>query len=320
MTDASLPGEMRVVVEVPATTANLGSGFDSLGLALELRNRYEFALSPAGADICVTGEGTGRISGDETHLGYRACMGLLSRLGSAPPGLRINQHNCIPLAGGLGSSATAVVAGLLAANAICGNPLSDEELLNEAAAIEGHPDNVAPALLGGFVICSRDDQGQPTPLRMPAPPNLVAVLAVPDFVLQTARAREVLPDRVPLCDAVYNVGRASMLVASFCTERYERLAEAMDDRLHQPYRAGLVPGMKEVCRAALRAGAVGAALSGAGPTLLALVPIGRVDPRQVGVAMVEAFGLNEVQARYLEVPLTSCGATVQCTEAVTLRS
>jgi homoserine kinase len=267
----------------------------------------------------VTGEGAGSIPNDEKHLGYQACMGLLSQLGPPPSGLQLNQHNQIPLAGGLGNSATAVVAGVLAANAFAGSPLSSEELLNEAAAIEGHPDNVAPALLGGFVICTRDGQGRLASLRMPAPSNLRAVLAIPDFALQTARAREVLPDRVPLCDAVYNVGRASLLVASFCMERYECLAGAMDDRLHQPYRARLVPGMAEVCSAALRAGAAGAALSGAGPTVLALVPPDQTASRQVGVAMVEAFRLAGVNARFLEIPLTSCGATLQCTEAVALR-
>lgn len=305
---------MHVVVEVPASTANLGPGFDTLGLALGLSNRYEFSLSPLGPAISITGEGACHLPRDEQHLGYRTCMNMLKRWGISPAGLRLCQHNRVPLAGGLGNSATAIVAGLMAANAFAGGLLSVQELLNEATAVEGHPDNVGPAIVGGLVVCSRNDDGSVNCIRMPVPKDLLAVVAVPDFAVNTRRAREALPSLVSLQDAVFNVSRVSLLLAALSTGRYDCLAKAMEDRLHQPYRASLIPGLHEVCRAALQAGAAGAALSGAGPIVVALMSE-RADPQRVGEAMTQAFQVAGVLSRYLVVAPSLEGATLQSVTA-----
>jgi homoserine kinase len=303
--------EMRVVVEVPASAANLGAGFDVLGLALELRNTYDFTFVGSGTSIAIGGEGAARLPRDERHLGYQACLRTLHRLGYELTGLQLRQENLVPLAGGLGNSATAVVAGVLAANALAGYPLSSGEVLAEATAIEGHPDNVAPALLGGLVICVHREDGEVQNLRLVVPPELVVVVAVPDFCVDTTRARQVLPSHVSLQDAVYNVSRASLLVGAMCSGQFEHLAESMHDRLHQPYRKHLIPGLSEVCAAARGAGAVGAALSGAGPTVVALAVSGMAKPEAIGQAMIEAFSQAGVHARYLVLAPSTTGATVE---------
>lgn len=305
--------EMRVVVEVPASAANLGAGFDVLGLALELRNTYDFRFVASEASIDITGEGATTLPRDERHLGYRACRHTLQRLGYDMPGLQLRQINRVPFAGGLGNSATAVVAGVLAANALAGGPLSTREVLVEATAIEGHPDNVAPALLGGLVICVRRDDGEVQNLCLEVPEGLTVVVAVPDFTVDTSAARQVLPRHVPLDDAVYNVGRASLLVGAICSGQFEYLAEAMHDRLHQPYRQHLIPGFSEVCAAAAQAGALGVALSGAGPTVVALAVEGEgmAKPGAIGQAMTEAFLGAGVHARHLVLAPSTTGATVE---------
>ncbi|NLN18100.1 MAG: homoserine kinase [Firmicutes bacterium] len=301
----------RVVVEVPATVANLGAGFDVLGMALELRNTYDFRFVDSGVSIVISGEGAASLPHDETHLGYQACLHTLRKLGYELGGVELRQKNRVPLAGGLGNSATAVVAGVLAANAAAGYPLSPRELLAEATAIEGHPDNVAPALQGGLVICVNREDGEVQSLRLDVPSTLMTVVAVPDFCVDTAQARRVLPRYVSLSDAVYNVGRASLLVGAICSGEFEHLEESMQDRLHQPYRRHLIPGLYEVCSAARQAGAAGASLAGAGPTVVALVTEEIHKAEMIGQAMTQAFLEAGVSARYLVLAPTATGATVE---------
>lgn len=258
-----------VRVSVPATTANLGPGFDCLGLALELRN--EVRAEPAErVEVIVRGEGERRLPAGPDNAVYRAVARAFAACGRPAPTLRLVCQNRIPLARGLGSSAAAVVAGLALGNRLLGDPLSAEALLALATELEGHPDNVAPCLLGGLrVVTTGGDRALQS--SVPVPPGLGTVAFVPDFELDTAAARRLLPARVPLADAVHNVGRTALLVAALASGRLELLRAATADRLHQPYRQEVFPALPALIDAALGAGALGAFLSGAGPTVLALV-------------------------------------------------
>lgn len=298
-------------VSVPATTANLGPGFDALGLALGLRN--ELWLAPADAPaVEVEGEGAEVLPRDASHLAYRAARAVVERAAgrgrAAPAAFRIRQRNRIPLARGLGSSAAAIVGGAAAANAALGDPLDRQALLDLATGLEGHPDNAAPALLGGLVVCAREAGGGVRWARLD-PPRLRIVLAIPDFTVSTAEARRLLPAAVPYADAVYNVTRAALLVAALAGGQAGLLDEATRDRLHQPYRARLVPGLDEVFAAARRAGAAGVALSGSGPTVVAFGgPAG--NGRAIGEAMAEAFRATGAGCRVIEAEADGRGTVV----------
>jgi homoserine kinase len=275
--------QQRVAVRVPATTANLGPGFDCLGLALDIYNRVSVEPAPA-LSIEVSGEGQGAIPTGEENLVYRGVAVVFHRTGRTLPGLRLICHNDIPLARGLGSSAAAVVGGMVAANLLLGETLSREALLAIGAAIEGHPDNLAPALFGGCqVVVAEGDGFLHAPVPLPA--GLRAVLFIPHSQLATAQARGVLPLQVPLTDAVYNVGRAALLVAALGGGEFPLLSAATGDRLHQPYREPLFPAMGPIMSAAMGAGALGSFLSGAGPTVLALCTGGE---EAIGDAMKRA--------------------------------
>lgn len=286
-----------VEVIVPASTANLGAGLDCLGLALDIRNQYIFSLGTAGPDITIKGEGAGYLPVDEEHPAYMACMKLLTGMGKKPAGLSIRQVNCVPFSGGLGNSATAVVAGVVAAGLLAGKPFSQEDVLREAAALEGHPDNVAPAYLGGLVVCASNANGRVINAKVSIPDELIAVLAIPQFMLSTSSSRRVLPAHVSLGDALFNVSRCGLFVAALASNQLDLLPMAMEDKLHQHYRAALVPGLNEVCQAAQQAGAFGAALSGAGPSVVALCSRNKANPSEIGQAMVQAFALADVEAR-----------------------
>ncbi len=258
-----------VKVAVPATTANMGPGFDCLGMALKLHNEIEMSLIAEGLLVEVRGEGAGDICTDENNIVFRAAQRVFEEIGQPCPGLSIKLTNHIPTARGLGSSASAIVGGLTAANRLKGNPLSHEKLLALATEIEGHPDNVAPALLGGIII-SVVREGKVHCLKITPPKGLYTVVAIPDFQLSTHAAREVLPGTVTFQDAIFNLSRTALLVGALCEKRLDLLEVAGEDALHQPYRAKLVPGMTEVIKEARRAGALNVTLSGAGPTVIAL--------------------------------------------------
>lgn len=256
-----------LTVQVPASTANLGPGFDALGLALDLHNTITVERYSR-REILVSGEGAGQISTLGDNLVYRAMGTVYRRVGEQVPPLRVHSHNRIPLARGLGSSAAAVAGGMVAANALLGGPLDREELLALGTEMEGHPDNLAPTLFGGAQVCVLSN-GRVVHASIPVPPDLAVVLFVPDFAMSTAEARAVLPSSVPFSHAVYNLGRAALLVAALASGQVHLLREATRDLLHQPARQGLFPAMSALLDAALEAGALGAFLSGAGSTLAA---------------------------------------------------
>jgi len=261
-----------VKIKVPATTANLGPGFDCIGAALSLYNR--FAFSPLTSDsvavkIAVTGKESARVTTDETNLAYQAFVKFYTKLGKTPPPVSIEIDLDVPLARGLGSSATAIVGGLVGANELAGAPLEEKALMELAIAIEGHPDNVVPALLGGCRLAAT--AGSEWAIAdIPWHPEIVPVVAIPDFELSTAEARKVLPAEYSRADAIFNTAHLGLLVRALETGRGDWLQVAMQDKIHQPYRQTLIKGYEEVRSAALSAGAWEMVISGAGPTLLAL--------------------------------------------------
>jgi len=295
---------MRVRVRVPATSANLGPGFDALGLALGLHN--EVILEEAdGVSVRVEGEGAGRLDDDAKNVVARGVALGFEVAGRPFRGGRLRCVNRIPLSRGLGSSAAAWVGGLVAANALLGEPLDRDALLTAAARAEGHPDNVAAALLGGLTV-SCADGARVTAVSLPVPREVAWVVLLPEAESSTREARAVLPDSVPRADAVFNVQRVSLLLAALGAGRLDLLGLAMQDRLHQPYRQRLFPWMEAVAAAGRRAGALGCVLSGAGPSMLAAV---RGGGDAVARAMERALREAGLAGRALSLPVDAAGAT-----------
>lgn len=276
----------RVRVRVPASTANLGPGFDTLGMALGLYNEVELSNEGEGLQLQVEGEGRVELErAGERNLSVRAAQDTLRDLGYQPSGLRIRQINRIPLGRGLGSSAAACLAGIAAAGRLADARLSTDELLARALPFEGHPDNVTPAVMGGLTA-SAVVAGRIVAAKVPVPTYLKAVVVIPELILPTKRAREVLPRQVPFADAVFNLTRLALLLTSLATDRPELLAPGTEDRLHQPYRASLLPGMDAILEEGRQAGALATCLSGAGSSLLALV---NTDGERIGQRMSERW-------------------------------
>ena len=273
---AELDGR-RVDVEVPATSANLGAGYDCLGMALELSNRVSLEVrnwSRGGIELAVEGEGAGELPADGRNRFVQGLeAGLREGRGAIPSSAtwRIEMVNRIPLARGLGSSAAATVGGILAANALLNQALSQADVLRLATGIEGHPDNAAPALLGGFVASAAVGEGGEAieAIRFDVPRGIRAVIFIPDLRLSTSDMRKVLPAKVPRADAVANLGRVAIGVAGMATGRRDILRFLTEDRLHEPYRATVYPQLTRLVGDARAAGAIGACLSGAGSAILA---------------------------------------------------
>jgi homoserine kinase len=276
-------------------------------MALAIYNRARVTAVDGPFVIHTTGEGASALPTDRTNLFFEAASRLAALVGRPLPGMRVDMAIEVPLVRGLGSSSTAIVGGILAANRLLGDPLDADGLLDLATEIEGHPDNVSPCLRGGVTV-SAVDGGRVCCVRALPPPGLQVVVAVPDFQVKTRDARDALPAAIPHADAVYNVGRACLVTAALMSGRLDALALAMDDRLHQPYRARLVPGFHDVLAAARDAGALGAALSGAGPTILAFAS---EDPAAVASAMASAWQRHGVAARAFPLDIDCEGARLE---------
>jgi homoserine kinase len=259
-----------VRVRTPATSANLGPGFDTLGLALTLYDDLSARVTGDSWTVAVTGEGAGELPTDESHLVVRAMLATFDELGGRPAGVAVECVNRIPQARGLGSSSAAIVGGVQLARALVREQLDDEAALRIAARLEGHPDNVAPCLLGGFTIAWTEASGSRA-VRLDVAPGVQPTLFVPQERGLTATARAALPSAVPHADAAFNTGRAALLVHAL-TREPGLLFTATEDRLHQGYRAEAMPGTASLV-AALRSVGVAAVVSGAGPTVLALSPV-----------------------------------------------
>ncbi|MEG4804152.1 homoserine kinase [Microcoleus sp. ARI1-B5] len=334
-----MPATSTVTVTVPATTANLGPGFDCIGAALSLYNSFQFSLiEPPATEklkVTVTGAEAAKVKTDDSNLAYQAFVKLYQYLRQPPPPVTIHIDMQVPLARGLGSSATAIVGGLVAANCLAGKPLSQVDVMQLAIELEGHPDNVVPALLGGCRLAASNTPPQPplskgglreeSPLTpplnkggqggvswqicdIPWHSNIVPVVAIPDFELSTAEARKVLPNDYTKADAIFNAAHVGLLVRALETGNENWLRAALQDKIHQPYRQSLIRGYEAVQEAALNAGACGMVISGAGPTLLALTDVTNADlvVREMAAAWME-FG---VKADVRAIAIDTQGAQV----------
>jgi homoserine kinase len=301
---------MHITIRIPATSANLGPGFDSLGLALDLWNETIITLAIE-YSVQVNGEGKEKISPGENNLIIRSAQRLAEYVGKRLPPFHLDCINRIPLSSGLGSSAAAKLTGLLGANALLGKPLSKDEILNLAAEMEGHPDNVAPALLGGLVVSTVED-GKVFAHKVNADANhdspIQVTVVLPDFHLSTQQARAALPEQITLKDAVHNISRTVLVTEAFRNGDLDLLGKAMTDTLHQPYRLWLIPGAREAMDAAKEAGASAAALSGAGPSVIAFSA--KRDPA-ISEAMTHAFQQAGHSARTFQLKISNHGAEAQ---------
>jgi len=292
-------------VRIPATSANLGPGFDCLGLALKLHNTITVEPNRP-FHISMTGSYSDGIPADESNLVWQTMCHLWELLHYPTPSVALTLENHIPPARGLGSSSAAIVGGLVAANILAGSPYTKVELLQVANSLEGHPDNVTPALYGGVTL-SVPAIGGISPRILDQSPNLQAVVVIPNNLLNTEKARGILPPHVTRKDAVFNISHVGLLIEAFIREDYSLLKEGMRDVLHQNQRAILLPGMLETIEAALKAGAYGAALSGSGPTLLAL--INEISKKVVSQNMITTLEQYGITAQSIVLEIDSSGAT-----------
>lgn len=283
----------RVTIRVPATSANLGPGFDSFGCALALYNTYIFEQISGGLEIYGCDEEF-RNRDNLSVVAYRYAMEAMG-LPMEPLSLTIDAH--IPVCRGLGSSSAMIIGGVMAANALHGSPLSREELLRLCTVVEGHPDNLAPALYGGMTASLMRD-GMPITARFHLSERLRFFALVPPFHLSTQTARAVLPQRVPFADAVFNVSHAALLLRALETADIDMIALALDDRLHQPYRKGLIEGYDVAEQTARSCGVRAFCISGAGPTCLCIA-----DNDEVGARLTEAVAAQEALGGWQVLPL-----------------
>jgi homoserine kinase len=301
---------MKIKVKVPATTANLGPGFDALGLALDLWNEAEFvATNDKKILLRISGEGADLLPTDTNNSIVDAALQVYDLVGKPCPGLRIQCVNRVPLGSGLGSSSAAMLTGLLGANALLGEPFTREKILKLAIEIEGHPDNVAPAMLGGLVA-SIIHESHVVSLRLTltsqrTPIHITVVL--PEFDFPTKQARAILPKQIDRKDAIYNISRAVIVTEAFRVGDLKMLGEAMTDRLHQPYRLPLIPGAQTAMDAMKRAGAEAVALSGAGPSLIAF---SSQNEKAIGESSKKAFEEAGLAARIFKLKISRKGAEI----------
>jgi homoserine kinase len=300
---------MHITIRVPATSANLGPGFDSLGLALDLWNETIITLAIE-YTVRVSGEGAEKLSLGENNLIIQSAQKLAECVGKHLPPFHMDCVNHIPLSSGLGSSAAAKLTGLLGANTLLGKPLTHGEILNLGTEMEGHPDNVAPAMLGGLVVSTMEDKNVVAHKIVGAEnaPAIYITVVLPEFHLPTQESRTALPQQVSLKDAVHNISRTVMVAEAFRNGDGELLGKAMTDTLHQPHRLPLIPGAQAAMDAAKGSGASAAALSGAGPSLIAF---SSKQDSAIGEAMKHAFEERGLQARVFQLKMSNHGAEVQ---------
>ena len=299
----------KVVVDVPATTANLGPGFDCLGAALDLNNRFAMRRIEGGGErfeLIIEGSEGSHLRGGPENLVYRAAQRVWKAAGLEPVALEARVRLAVPPARGLGSSATAIVAGLMGANALVGEPLSKEKLLELAIDIEGHPDNVVPSLLGGLCMTAKAASQRWRVVRCEWAPSVKAVVAIPSIRLSTSEARRAMPKAIPVGDAVVNLGALTLLLQGLRTGNGDLISDGMHDRLHEPYRWRLIKGGDQVKQAAMDAGAWGCAISGAGPSILALCEEDKGPA--VSRAMVKAWEAAGVASRAPVLNLQTSGS------------
>jgi len=289
-----------IKVQVPASTANMGPGFDILGLALNLYNTIEVELlSGDKVQITYSGEGSDVIPCDQSNLVYKAIQSVFEQTKQSMPGISINIKNEIPLMGGLGSSSSAIVSGIVAGNALCEKKLSEKELLQLAVKLDGHPDNVTPALFGGFTFSYLEEDGSSDVIQLKFPNDIGIIAVSPQFYVSTSDARKVMPKQYLTKTVINNATQLFRFVKALETKDFSHLRMLLDDQIHQPYRFPLVPGLKKASEVAYEKGAVGSFISGSGPTLIALAVEQPDIIAEEMVAVFEAEGLV-ARIRYLQ--------------------
>ena len=296
-----------IKVRVPASTANLGPGFDTLSLALDWYNEFVFKITKEA--LKINQQDPNKLPQDSTNLVYKAFCEPFKKLKKTIPGIELTISCQIPLAAGLGSSASAVVSGLLAANTFLNNSLTRDEVLSLATKLEGHPDNCASAIYGGLTISVSSDQ-KVFVSKFPWPKELLVIVVVPDFELPTRISRELLPAKISFGDATFNVSRTAYLLSSLLNKDWGGLKIGFQDKLHQPFRQDLVPGMESVLNEALKQGACGATLSGAGPTLVAFVN-DKNKAELIGKKMTEKWNEFKVKSNHKVLNVDLDGAKVE---------
>ena len=310
---------MKVSVKVPATTANLGPGFDCMGMALPIYNTVtieETVLPGTGVEINVIAENQStdefsleHIPMDENSIIYKAVELLYNSIGQTPSELKITIHSQIPIARGLGSSASVIVGGLIAANELLGRPADEAALLSIATEVEGHPDNVTPAIVGGLTITSSEDDGSIVYRKLDWPEEWNITVCIPEYELATDISRSVLPKEVPMQDAVYNAQRMGMFVHAIHTKDSELMKLALKDRLHQPYRMKLVPGLEKIAeKLKHEENVIGCVLSGAGPSILIISEKNNLD--KIKATVKEVWNDLNLKAEVISLPVETQGAVV----------
>lgn len=294
-----------IEIKVPATSANLGSGFDALGIALSM---YNIVYMEESDHIDIKSLDSVDVPNDENNLIYSTAKRIYEICGKPFKGLKIRQLNNIPIARGLGSSSACLVAGLIGANTLLGNPLTREDIINLAAALEGHPDNTTPAILGGLVT-SAMDEGKVYSVSVPVDSHVRFVAMVPKDTLPTSHARSILPASVSRADAVYNLSRAALMTSSLFSGRLENLKIATQDRLHQPYRMGLIKGSDAAFRIARELGAYGVYISGAGSTIMAIIDNNNIHFLDRAALQLKKNGIFDWSLIQLEVDLEGAVVT-----------
>lgn len=301
-----------VTISVPATTANIGPGFDCLGAALSLYNQFTFtALASDSLEPIITalGEDCDRVQTDPSNLAYQAFLKIYEYIQQPVPAIKLDIELAVPLARGLGSSATAIVGGLVGGNALAGFPLNRQTIMELAIAMEGHPDNVVPALVGGCRLAATTPANTWEICDIPWHSDVLCIVAIPNFELSTAEARRVLPAQYSRADAIFNTAHLGMLLRGLETGTEAWLRAALSDRIHQPYRQALIQGYDAVHASALEAGAYGLVISGAGPTLLALSHPNQAEAVQEAMSL--AWATHAIKAIVKILKIDHQGATVQ---------
>src|SRR5574344_1322909 len=309
---------MKISVKVPATAANIGPGFDCFGLALPIYNTVtieETVLPGTGIEINVMADDNSiddlsleQVPLDENSIVYKAVEMLYNSIGQTPSELKININSQIPVARGLGSSASVIVGGLLAANRLLNDPADETALLSIATEVEGHPDNVTPAILGGFCISSQEEDGRIVYSKLDWPQDWQITICIPDYELATDIARSVLPEKLPLQDAVFNAQRTALFVQAVHSKDKELMKVALQDKIHQPYRMKLLPGFAEIIENLKHYDNVmGCVLSGAGPSILVISTKDNLD--EIKSVIKDTFdGLN-INSEIMTLPVEQNGAT-----------